>query len=162
MYCFISNVYPSIGIYIYLIWLIKYTIVVTSGFSVHSWVAVSRGKFPIMTSSNTCLCIQRIRKWQGREPQWRMFSLTVMYNILKQGKGKTVLLNTTFNNISVTWCSVLLVEETGGPGENHRPVASHWQTLSHNVIHLPLTTTYAISAHHHWCCEFETWSGGGV
>jgi hypothetical protein len=24
-----------------------------------------------------------------------------------------------------------LVEETGGPGENHRPVASHWQTLSH-------------------------------
>jgi hypothetical protein len=27
--------------------------------------------------------------------------------------------NATFNNISV------LVEETGGPGENHRPVASH-------------------------------------
>ena len=24
------------------------------------------------------------------------------------------------------------MEETGGPGENHRPVASHWQTLSHN------------------------------
>jgi hypothetical protein len=22
----------------------------------------------------------------------------------------------------------------GGPGENHRPVASHWQTLSHNVV----------------------------
>jgi hypothetical protein len=35
-------------------------------------------------------------------------------------------LNATFNNISVTlWQSVLLVEETGGPGENHRPVASH-------------------------------------
>jgi hypothetical protein len=28
--------------------------------------------------------------------------------------------NTTFNNISViSWLSVLLVEETGGPGENH-------------------------------------------
>jgi hypothetical protein len=26
-----------------------------------------------------------------------------------------------------------LVEETGVPGENHRPAASHWQTLSHNV-----------------------------
>jgi hypothetical protein len=26
---------------------------------------------------------------------------------------------------------VLLVEEAG---ENHRPVASHWQTLSHNVV----------------------------
>jgi hypothetical protein len=31
--------------------------------------------------------------------------------------------NATFNNISViSWRSVLLVEETGGPGENHRPV----------------------------------------
>jgi hypothetical protein len=30
--------------------------------------------------------------------------------------------NATFNNISViSWQSVLLVEETGGPGENHRP-----------------------------------------
>jgi len=43
--------------------------------------------------------------------------------------------NATFNNISViSWRSVLLVEETGGPGENHRPVASHSQTLSHNVV----------------------------
>jgi hypothetical protein len=40
--------------------------------------------------------------------------------------------NATFNNISIIlWLSVLLVEETG---ENHRPVASHWQTLSHNVV----------------------------
>jgi len=32
----------------------------------------------------------------------------------------------TFNNISViSWRSVLLVEETGGPRENHRPVTSH-------------------------------------
>jgi len=37
----------------------------------------------------------------------------------------------TFNNISViSWQSFLLVEEIGGPGEHHRPVASHWQTLS--------------------------------
>jgi hypothetical protein len=36
--------------------------------------------------------------------------------------------NATFNNISViSWRSVLLVEEPGGPGEDHRPVASHWQ-----------------------------------
>jgi hypothetical protein len=27
-----------------------------------------------------------------------------------------------------------LMEETGVPGENHRSVASHWQTLSHNVV----------------------------
>jgi len=34
--------------------------------------------------------------------------------------------NTTFNNISaISWQSVLLVEETGVPGEKKRPVASH-------------------------------------
>ena len=34
--------------------------------------------------------------------------------------------NITFNNISViSWRSVLLVEETAGPEENHQPVASH-------------------------------------
>jgi len=48
----------------------------------------------------------------------RMVRLTVM------------VFNATFKNISViSWQSVLLVEETGWPGENHRPVASHWQTL---------------------------------
>jgi hypothetical protein len=46
-----------------------------------------------------------------------------------------MMLNTTFNNISVIWWwSVLLMEETGVPGENHRPAASHRQTLSHNVV----------------------------
>ena len=45
----------------------------------------------------------------------------------------------TLNNISVIlWQSVLLLEETGRLRENHRPVASHWQTLSHNVVHLAL------------------------
>jgi len=37
-----------------------------------------------------------------------------------------IVFNATFNNISViSWRPVLLVEETGGPGENHRPFASH-------------------------------------
>ena len=50
-----------------------------------------------------------------------------------------MIFNATFNNISViSWRSVLLVEETGGPGENHRPVASHCQTLSHSVVQLAL------------------------
>jgi hypothetical protein len=32
----------------------------------------------------------------------------------------------TFNNITViSWRSVLLVEEMGVPGENHRPVTRH-------------------------------------
>ena len=43
--------------------------------------------------------------------------------------------NATFNNISaISWWSVLLVEETLVPGENYRPVASHLQTSSHNVV----------------------------
>jgi len=46
-----------------------------------------------------------------------------------------MMLNFTFNNISVkSWWSVLLVEETGETGENHRPVVGHWQILSHNVV----------------------------
>ena len=37
-----------------------------------------------------------------------------------------IVLNATFNNIStISWLSVLLVEETGVPGENDRPVTSH-------------------------------------
>ena len=43
--------------------------------------------------------------------------------------------NTPFKNISViSWRTVLLLEETGVPRENHHPVASHWRTVSHNVV----------------------------
>ena len=48
---------------------------------------------------------------------------------------RVMVFNATFNNISViTWRLVLLVEVTGVPGKNHQPVASHWQTLSHNFV----------------------------
>ena len=48
---------------------------------------------------------------------------------------RVILFNVTFNSMSVIlWWSVLFVEETGVPGGNHRPVASHWQTLSRNVV----------------------------
>ena len=43
--------------------------------------------------------------------------------------------NATFNYTSaISLRSVLLVEETGVPGENNRPVASHRHSLSHNVV----------------------------
>ena len=46
-----------------------------------------------------------------------------------------MVLNATFNNIPViSRQSVLLVEETWVSGENHRPVASHLQALSHNIV----------------------------
>ena len=46
-----------------------------------------------------------------------------------------IVVNAIFNNISVILLrSVLLVEETGVSGGNHKPASSHWQTLSHNVV----------------------------
>jgi len=60
--------------------------------------------------------------------------------------------NATFNNISIIlWRSVLLVEETGEPGENRRPVASHWKFVLHNVVHLALIEirTHNISGDRH-------------
>ena len=61
---------------------------------------------------------------------------------------------TNFNNISVIlWRSVLLVEENKVPGENHRPVASHRQTLLHNVVtstpHMSGVLTHNISGDRH-------------
>jgi hypothetical protein len=68
---------------------------------------------------------------------------------------RVMMLKTTFNNIAVTslW-SALLVEETGVPGENHRPVASHRQTLSHYVVsstsRLSGIRTHNVSGYRHW------------
>jgi hypothetical protein len=46
-----------------------------------------------------------------------------------------MVLYSTFKNISfISWRAVLLVEESGVHGERNRPVASHGQTLSHNVV----------------------------
>jgi hypothetical protein len=43
-----------------------------------------------------------------------------------QGLVGFMVFNATFNNISAISCrSVLLVEETGGPGENYRVATSH-------------------------------------
>jgi hypothetical protein len=66
----------------------------------------------------------------------RIYHTFYIYKIKNNHWGcGAMVLNATFNNISViSWLSVLLVEETGVPGENHWPVASHWQTLSHNVV----------------------------
>jgi hypothetical protein len=49
--------------------------------------------------------------------------------------GWFMMFNATFNNIStISWQSVLLVEETGVPRENHWPLVSHWK-LYHIMLH---------------------------
>jgi hypothetical protein len=63
--------------------------------------------------------------------------------------------NATLNNISVKSWPVLLVEEIGAPGENHRPATNHWQTLSHNFrmyrVHFAISgiRTHSVSGDRH-------------
>jgi hypothetical protein len=46
---------------------------------------------------------------------------------LRKGSGWLSEFNATFSNISaIPWRPVLVVEEAGVPGENHRPWASNW------------------------------------
>ena len=68
---------------------------------------------------------------------------------------RVMVFNATFNNISVIlWRSVLLVEETGIPRENHRPAERHWQTLSRNAVlsktRLNRILTHNVSGDRHW------------
>jgi hypothetical protein len=96
-------------------------------------------------------------------------TITYMYFLKKPNTKKRGLL----------WRAVLLVVETGGPGENYRPVASHWEIWSHNVVLLALAgvepiisvvigtdcvvvgliITYAIGAYHHWYYGFDSRQG---
>jgi hypothetical protein len=61
----------------------------------------------------------------------KQFCLIVLLVSTKVLKYHTIQLDImrghdTFNNIStISWRSVLLVEETGVPGENHRPATRH-------------------------------------
>jgi hypothetical protein len=55
--------------------------------------------------------------------------VSILLTYIKPERRATVrvmVFNATFNNILVIfWRSVLLVEETGVPGENHQPVTRH-------------------------------------
>jgi len=69
------------------------------------------------------------------ESTCNLIFLFASVNISYWVRVRAMVLNATFNNISaISWRSVLLVEETGVTGENHRPSTSHWQTLSHEVV----------------------------
>ena len=99
-------------------------------------------------SSN--LCINQIVR-NGTEAQKDKYLTKVNSTVIV----RVVVFNATFHNISVmSWRSVLLVEETVVPEEIHRPVASHWQTLSHNVVsstpRMSRIRTHNVSGDRHW------------
>jgi hypothetical protein len=88
---------------------------------------------------------------------------------LYYGLVRVMAFNAIFNNISVIlWWSVLLMEETGVPRENHRPVASRWQTLSHNVVSstpyqfLRLFVINIIIDHWHWFIHYHCFTHRNV
>ena len=77
-----------------------------------------------------CIKVSTKAEWKGSDTGSAHWAASSTFNVCLLDA-----LNATFNNNSViSWQLVLLVEETGRPGENHRPAASHWQTLSHNVV----------------------------
>ena len=68
-------------------------------------------------------------------PFWVRYLFTNWSHHILINRVSVVMINVTFNNISViSWRSVLMEEETAVPWENHRPVVSHWQALLRNVV----------------------------
>ena len=85
------------------------------------------------------------RHANDRWRRWTMTSITsknleksvvniVLYSVVRV-RVMAMVFSATYSNTSfISRLSVLFVEKTGVPGENHKPVASHWQTLSYNIV----------------------------
>ena len=62
------------------------------------------------------------------------YVLLLENTVVEHQRIRAMVFNATFSNISIiSWQSALLMEETGLPKETHRPAASYFQTLSHDV-----------------------------
>ena len=124
------------------IWgLLIYSLVITQYFSIKLQWNLSKSN--LCVRNKHIFSLDRLTNWQ-RSPTfgfYLMFSLhrvqhrqVSLYLNLNNGI-RVMVFNATFNNISgILWQSVLLVEETRVPWENHWPSTSHWQTLPHNVV----------------------------
>jgi hypothetical protein len=112
---------------------------IVTSFSVYCFLC--RRKLDCNLSLTSLFSFPKVDKI-GRSLTWGVFIhsvISLLQNfVLKNTSGYdwVILLNITFNNISViSWRSVLLVEETGVSRENHRLATSHWQTLHHIMLY---------------------------
>jgi hypothetical protein len=113
----------------------------------------SHGSYFHLTNRRLPIFIKR----STRQELWSNWSTYVCLNCLVSdltvnGAVRVMVFNATFNNISViSWRSVLLMEETG---DNHRQVATHWHTWSHNFAsstrRLEGIRTHNVSGDKHW------------
>ena len=85
---------------------------------------------------------------------WLLFNVNISALDLFLGLGLCLKPLSTIFQLYRGGHTVLLMDETGVPGENHRPAKSHWQTFSHNVISstpsLGGIRTHNISGDRHW------------
>jgi hypothetical protein len=110
---------------------------------------LKKEKFTGIILSKSCITTYT-RHYQNKNIEtvpflvWNWWNLTIFWEIHYVGLFVClVVLNATFNNISVIlWLSVLLVEDTGEPRKNHKPVICNWWTLSHNVVNTSHLTLY--------------------
>ena len=101
--------------------------------AINLWL--SRGV--LYTPVHDAVCQWRKAEWIGSpQPLHKNTSILAQTITLTNKYGTTAMvINATFNNISIiSWRSTLWVEENGGTREKHRPVASNYQALSHNIV----------------------------
>ena len=70
--------------------------------------------------------------------------------------GRIIVFNATFNNISVISSRLALLVDANG--DNHRPVVSHWQNWSHNVVSsTPPHTGFELTIEYYWQHDCVSW-----
>jgi hypothetical protein len=133
-------------------------------------------KMSVEDKLNYRLEIIHFKQTDGRK-NWQLYAPTqnisgsIIMRYSWRFRFRFIVLNATFNNISaILWQSVLLVEESGGPGEKHRErPGKSWRLKvatcdMSDVLHQYHVSgiEYAIRAYHHWSCEVESRSRRGV